>query len=210
MTEWATPFSGYRWGIPEYCNFKGRAIYMDSDMIINADLNQLWTIDLDAKKVMAAKPTPGRYCVMLWDCAAARSHLLPASRLRMLAGSHQRMMNYFSSRSHLVQYFDRQWNNFDGENDPFDKIKILHYTSMNHQFHFKYALPRLEKAGHKHWFDGTIKPHWRQDLQEIFDKTLVEAEANGFLVENYIPKEFVPYVKQTQKNYHQAHEFVRD
>ena len=30
---WPTPFSGFRWGIPEYCNFEGRAIYTDCDMI---------------------------------------------------------------------------------------------------------------------------------------------------------------------------------
>ena len=30
---WPTPFSGYRWGIAEYCNFEGRAIYTDCDMI---------------------------------------------------------------------------------------------------------------------------------------------------------------------------------
>ena len=26
---WSTPFSGFRWAIPEYCNFEGRAIYTD-------------------------------------------------------------------------------------------------------------------------------------------------------------------------------------
>ena len=28
--KWATPFSGFRWAIPAYCGFSGRAIYMDA------------------------------------------------------------------------------------------------------------------------------------------------------------------------------------
>ena len=38
---WATPFSGFRWGIPAACKGKGQAIYMDSDMIIIGDLAEL-------------------------------------------------------------------------------------------------------------------------------------------------------------------------
>ena len=30
---WHTPFSGFRWAVPYLCNFKGRAIYTDVDMI---------------------------------------------------------------------------------------------------------------------------------------------------------------------------------
>ena len=40
--HWTTPFTGFRWAIPEVCGFKGRAIYMDSDMIVRADLRELW------------------------------------------------------------------------------------------------------------------------------------------------------------------------
>lgn len=32
--HWATPFSGFRWAIPESCNFQGRAIYMDADVVV--------------------------------------------------------------------------------------------------------------------------------------------------------------------------------
>src|SRR3569833_1294337 len=39
---WVTPFSGFRYGIPERCNFDGRAIYMDSDMIVRDDIAKLW------------------------------------------------------------------------------------------------------------------------------------------------------------------------
>ena len=31
--KWFTPFSGFRWSIPQFCDFKGRVIYTDVDMI---------------------------------------------------------------------------------------------------------------------------------------------------------------------------------
>ena len=37
--RWSTPFSGYRWAIPEACGFEGRAIYTDCDMINFRDIN---------------------------------------------------------------------------------------------------------------------------------------------------------------------------
>ena len=40
-SRWSTPFSGFRWAIPEYCNFKGRAIYTDVDMINLRDISDL-------------------------------------------------------------------------------------------------------------------------------------------------------------------------
>ena len=43
---WATPFSALRWGIPEACNFEGKAIYMDVDMIAMDDIAKLWNQEI--------------------------------------------------------------------------------------------------------------------------------------------------------------------
>ena len=41
--SWATPFSGFRWSaFRKHCGFKGRAIYLDIDMIVLADIAELW------------------------------------------------------------------------------------------------------------------------------------------------------------------------
>ena len=39
---WATPFSAFRWAIPHVCNYEGKAIYMDVDMIARDDIANLW------------------------------------------------------------------------------------------------------------------------------------------------------------------------
>ncbi len=38
-----TGFSLRRWMIPEFCNWKGRAIYLDADQLVLSDIADLWT-----------------------------------------------------------------------------------------------------------------------------------------------------------------------
>lgn len=40
----ATGFSLRRWMIPEYCNFSGKAIYLDADQIVLDDIQNLWKL----------------------------------------------------------------------------------------------------------------------------------------------------------------------
>ena len=57
-----------------------------------------------------------------------------------------------------------------------------------------------------------MKPHWREDLQQEFDRQLVEAEEAGYKVENYIPtgnELFGDYIKESQKHYAKAHKWSR-
>jgi hypothetical protein len=203
---WATPFSGFRWSIPEHCNFEGRSIYMDSDMIVLSDIDKLWKQDFHKNKAVMAKGANNgegwRYCVCMWDNPVAKQHLLPISRMKTLPGSHQRLMHFFANHQDIVQPFDGEWNCVDGENLSIEDMDILHYSDMSTQLHAKYALPRLEKAGQKHWFDGNINQHWRPELQELFDTYYQEALDAGYKVEDYIPDNlFGTYVKESQANY---------
>lgn len=183
--RWATPFSGFRWCIPAYCGFEGRAIYMDSDVIVMADIVELWRQDL-AGHVALAKHG-GRLCVSLWDCAAAARIAMPIERLRSDPEAHRKMGA--AIRPH-VGTFKGHWNCLDGEGfanieDP--AIKVIHYTDMSCQPSTHHAVKRLAAAGQKHWFDGTIRPHPRRDLQALFDRLLNEAIAAGYTPERYLP-----------------------
>src|SRR5690606_29185021 len=68
-----TPFSFQRFLIPELKNFKGRAIYLDSDMQVFKDIKDLWTRPMDDCDVLSAfeASETGRrpqFAVMLMDC----------------------------------------------------------------------------------------------------------------------------------------------
>jgi len=216
MRTWATPFSGFRWAIPEACGFEGQAIYCDSDFIFLNDLSGLWNQPFKPGVAVMAKggEDSWRYCCAKWNCEAAitKEVLLPLSRMKKIPESHQRMMGFFSQNRQVVQPFEGSWNCIDGENLTADEIDALHYSDMGTQFHLKYAIPRLEKMGRKHWFDGEVRPHWRTDLQELFDQYLKEAEKAGFKVADYIPGDnasFGEYNKQSQKDYKNAHKWSK-
>ena len=54
-----TGFSFYRFLIPKLCNFEGRALYLDSDMQVFADMAELWEIPFDGDTVLCTyQPEP--------------------------------------------------------------------------------------------------------------------------------------------------------
>lgn len=192
---WATPFSAFRWAIPHVCNFEGRAIYMDVDMIYMADVAQLWNQTIPQGKSLLAK-NETTSCVMLFDCARMKSVLPSFDQLRSTEGLYRSVRKNVSS---AVAKFAGNWNCLDGEeykslSDP--DIKIIHFTKVETQPHLKWALPRLRAANQKHWNANTLHQssalaHRRQDVQPLVDKTWEEAQAAGFSVKQYLPSE--PY-----------------
>jgi len=201
---WATPFSGFRWGVPAFCGYEGRAIYMDTDMLVLCDLAELWRVRMAPGKVLTGKGRKHswRFCVAVWDCAAARAHLPPIERLRADPDSHRRMMEYFSQRPELIEPMGSDYNNIDGEKAALEQIRILHYSDMGTQFSHKYSFPRLQQEGRRHWFDGQVLPHPRADLAELFDRYYHEALGAGYALERYrAPHAFGELPKASQRDY---------
>ena len=202
-TKWATPFSGFRWAIPEYCNFTGRAIYMDADVVILSDLAVLWNHPIKSQSIVAAKTKADmtRLCTCVWDCKDAQGTILPVEQLRKDPDSHQEMMDYIKQNLQLVQPYQDSYNCVDGEDLAIDDIKILHYSDMSMQFSHKYALDRVEEEGFNHWFDGKIMPHPRKDLVELFDNYYKEAIAAGYQLDNYRVESFGSFPKKNNSRY---------
>lgn len=201
---WATPFSGLRWAVPAYCDYTGRAIYMDADMLALCDIAELWRAPFEPGKIIMGKgrKQSWRFCVSVWDCAAARAHLPELDALRSTPQAHQNLMRYFAEHAELIQPLDSDYNNIDGEKKAIADIRILHYSDMGTQFTHKYSVPRLAQEGQKHWFDGQIIEHPRRDLAELFDRYYDEALANGYSLERYrVPQRFGKIVKESQKDY---------
>jgi len=70
-----TEFSFARFVIPSLCDYAGRAVYMDSDMLVFADIGELWDTDLQGAAIAIEKGSRdqadrGKHAaVMLLDCA---------------------------------------------------------------------------------------------------------------------------------------------
>jgi hypothetical protein len=201
--KWSTPFSGFRWAIPELCNFKGRAIYMDADVIVLCDINELWNHPISDNAIVAAKggKSVARLCTCVWDCEKAKEHIPTIIDMQSDADSHKKMMKIIKEHPELVQEYQNSYNCIDGESLDIKDIKILHYSDMGTQFSHKYALPRLKTEGQNHWFDGEILPHPRQDLIHLFDQYYQEALAEGYQLENYKIKPYGTFIKASQNSY---------
>ena len=77
-----TKFSFFRFKIPELCGYRGRALYVDSDMLVFKDIAELWQIPFGERKILCsfqASPPPAwkdsswfhpgrQFSVMLLDC----------------------------------------------------------------------------------------------------------------------------------------------
>lgn len=202
-TKWPTPFSGFRWAIPEYCEHLGRAIYMDSDMIVLSDLAKLWEHPIEGKAVVAAKTKADmtRLCTCVWSCDKAKDVIPSASKLKKDPKSHRKMMKLIKSNPMLVESYNDTYNCVDGEDLQIEDIRILHYSDMGTQFSHKYSLDRLNKEGREHWFDGKIMTHPRQDLADLYDSYYSEALENNYQLDNYRVEPFGDFPKKTQQRY---------
>jgi hypothetical protein len=179
---WPTPFSGFRWGIAEYCNFEGRAIYTDCDMINYRDLNELMEMDMEGKPLAARKGNRfggHEFCVTVIDCAAYKEHSIPVSRLKKISQMHQRHIGKFSGNEDLVHELDPRWNVLDGEDYDLNEIYQLHFTNMATQ------------PWTPGWFTGEPQPHPRKDVVKEYERALEEARGDGYNPEDLIPS--VPF-----------------
>lgn len=66
--SWSTDFTCFRFAVPEVAGFQGRAIYLDADMLVLADVRELW----DRRRRRPWTCPGGRSEVSVIDCAAFR------------------------------------------------------------------------------------------------------------------------------------------
>jgi hypothetical protein len=194
---WATPFSAFRWAIPAACGYKGKAIYLDSDMIPMADIAGLWNQKFkNPYAAVISKAASERFCVSLFDCARMKKYAPSIADLRRDPNAFRRIRARMKGTR--VQRFQGNWNCIDDElcNYPsldHPEIKMIHYTAIPTQVHLKHSLPRLIAEGGRHWYTGRPQEHPRQDLQDLFDRLLIEATENGYGIERYRKEPFGDY-----------------
>jgi len=151
-----TEFSLYRYLIPQLCTFKGRAIYLDSDIVCLSDIGDLFDLpmgdcDFLAKREYAEGDGEKMWglSVMLIDCERARFPLreifseIDQDRYTYTEFS-QMGKQFRAHHSYHIGELAEVWNSFDRADRD---TKIIHYTNLFSQ-PWKYS-------GHPHgslWF----------------------------------------------------------
>ena len=136
-----TGFSFARWAIPELCDFKGRALYIDADMMVFSDIKELWEMPLNGVTIAIVDGRDTSYCsdkakgnknetsVMVLDCGKADWTL--ASLIAGLDGQYQYkdMMTdlCFLNEESILRSVPRRWNSMDYWDET---VSLLHYTNV--------------------------------------------------------------------------------
>lgn len=138
----ATEFSLFRFLVPEICGHEGRAIYLDSDTVVLADIGELHDIPLHGAQ-FAARPdaypeiAPRRWAlsVMVIDCATCRFDLASVFGLVSEGRFTYPEFVQMGRRArdflpYVIQPLPDAWNAFD-RRDP--TTRLVHYTDLGRQ-----------------------------------------------------------------------------
>ena len=128
-----SPFSFQRFLIPKACNYSGRAIYMDSDMLVFKDIMDLWRMDFNSSNVLTSYTTTktGRLpqlSLMLLDNNSLNWDLnnivkdLDSEKI-----TYDQLMHEFILGD-VDMKIDEAWNHLEKFEDS--KTALLHYTDM--------------------------------------------------------------------------------
>jgi len=133
-----TNFSYGRFAIPREAGYQGRAIYMDSDMIVFRDIAEIWGIPFDGAKILVENVTDqtrgkGRLtAVMVMDCSALRWD--PAEIVSQLGVDYDytELMSVLPllSDGDLRDCLPVGWNSLD---EYTSETRLLHYTKIKTQ-----------------------------------------------------------------------------
>jgi hypothetical protein len=131
-----TPFSFQRFLIPEAAGYRGRAIYLDSDMLVLDDMRELWTQPFGEAEVAAirtqAKDPTARFSVLLLDCNRLRWKIGEiVAALDSGALNYQKLMYEMSWGPRVEGLVDPRWNTLDRYEAG--KTALLHYTDSARQ-----------------------------------------------------------------------------
>lgn len=132
--SWGTPFTGFRFAVPELCNFEGRAIYLDADMLVLGDIDDLWSEKIERGCGVRCWG-PVRTDVSVIDCSWFK-HQSRWPTIALMKGSGWRAIHYIN----LLDYMggidgqlDRMWNDCDGYGyERGDNVQLIHYTHVTH------------------------------------------------------------------------------
>jgi hypothetical protein len=134
-SNWGTGFTPFRWIIPELCSFKGRAIYLDVDMLVLDDIRELWETPIPKDKVLVS--LPGNYSVIVFDCERFKSRIdvkgIAEWKKRSCNPSFKGLYNEYVTQletQNLVEPLIQGWNSLDHCDHT---TKLIHYTNKKTQ-----------------------------------------------------------------------------
>lgn len=144
-----TEFTFSRWLVPFLCGYEGKALFLDADMVVTADIAELFAVDMRHHQVLVNKEQAKFEwpSAMLFDCSACMA-LTP----EYIDDKRNQLFDFAWAEHGAVGAFPPEWNHCVG-----------------------YAAPRLD-AKLYHFTKGV--PVWRETRGNVEDKVFHEAYLN--------------------------------
>lgn len=152
---WGTPFSGFRFAVPELMGFKGRAVYFDADMLVLGDVAELLTF-----------PTPtgitcchqNRTDVSVIDCSwfAGKTWWPSIAAMKPRRWRVFEYLQLLAAHGAISATLPFDWNCCDNGDEWKPSTKLLHFTHVPWQPYHPYPTvpyvvhPKREWA--QRWF----------------------------------------------------------
>jgi hypothetical protein len=138
-----------RFLVPELCNYQGWAVYMDADMLLRADLAELWALRDESKAVMVVQhdyhtkhrrkligtpmecgnadyPRKNWSSMILWNCGHPMNRILTKEYVSEAPGS---VLHRFSwLPDDLIGEIPKEWNWLVGEYQLSADANLVHFT----------------------------------------------------------------------------------
>lgn len=141
----STEFSFSRFLVPYLCGYEGWAIFVDNDMVVKSDINDLWALRDDEYAVMCVQHNHSpkeslkfrnsvqtKYekknwsSVMLFNCAKCKN--LTLDYVNNASGLELHQFKWLESDKQIGQ-LPKVWNHLVDYDEYDENAKLVHYTS---------------------------------------------------------------------------------
>lgn len=130
-----TAFSFQRFLIPELQKFSGKAIYLDSDMIVFQDIKKLWETPFNKAELLSleeSKTNLAQHSVLLIDCEKLKWDIKEIiKQLDQNIFTYQELMQDLIIAKNKAFIIPLEWNSL--ENFEKEKTALLHFTKIHTQ-----------------------------------------------------------------------------
>jgi lipopolysaccharide biosynthesis glycosyltransferase len=144
-TDGSNQFVYTRFLVPHLMNYQGWAIFVDGDMLVRTDIEQLWKLRDESKAVMVVKhnyqtkmkekylgaknedyPRKNWSSVILWNCGHLSNKLITPEYVQSATGPQLHRFSWLADNE--IGELPIEWNWLADEFGNNQQAKLIHYT----------------------------------------------------------------------------------
>jgi hypothetical protein len=157
-TDGSNQFIYSRFLVPHLMDYQGWAIFMDGDMLVRADIVDLWSLRDDSKAALVVKhdyrtrandkylgsknqdyPRKNWSSVVLWNCGHPANRVLTPEFIESASGAQLHRFTWLTEA--MIGALPKVWNWLPDEFGENPEAKLLHWTLGTPSFHEYAAAP---------------------------------------------------------------------